>query len=236
MTLIEQDFLKFLIELGYTKNSAYWYKSKLKKFAKDAGYGSLIELADDVFILLDQSVRGDRRFNDEKLTRVRKNKNILRLFNGFLFDIHYERKFIIPRSPSINYFGVLTTNQTHIPSVRPRTLIDIDEHTGQKTNKQWFGIAEVANALHIGKDVLTRWENFSEEKKLENCIPHRYKGEVVEGIDLSWNGNNIKKFNYSYYILEELNNFLEYQFDYGTGTKREQYLSDDDIRKNSKKV
>lgn len=235
MTLIEQDFSKFLIEIGYSKSTANSYPYYLRKFAAENGYANLVDLADNVFVLLDMGVHGERKFEKNTLSAIKKHKRLLTLFNSFLFDINFGRKFIIPGSSSIDYMYVLSTNQKYIPGLKPRTLIDIDKHTGKKTDKQWFSMTEVADALHIGKDVLTRWDNFSEEKKRENCIPHRYKGEAVEGIDLTWNMNKSEKFNYSYYILKELNDFLEYQFDYGTGTKREQYLSDVDIRKNSKK-
>ena len=235
MTLIEKDFSKFLVEIGYSKSTAKNYPCYLRKFATENGYETIIDLADDVFTLLDKGAHEKRDLSKKTLSAVKRYKSVLILFNSFLFDVGFKRKFIIHRPSSMNYMEVLTTDKKHIPGVQPRTLVDIDKHTGQKTDKQWFSITEVADALHVGKDVLTRWDNFSEEKKRKNCIPHRYKGETVEGIDLTWNMNKSERFNYSYYILKELNDFLEYQFDYGTGTKREQYLSDVDIRKNSKK-
>ena len=235
MILIEKDFSKFLVEIGYSKSTAKNYPCYLRKFAAENGYETIIDLADDVFTLLDKGIHEKRDFSKKTLSAVKRYNSVLILFNSFLFDVGFKRKFIIHRSSSMNYMEVLTTDKKHIPGVQPRTLVDIDKHTGQKTDKQWFSITEVADALHVGKDVLTRWDNLSEEEKREKYIPHRYKGEAVEGIDLSWNMNTSGKFNYSYYILTELNDFLEYQFDYGTGTKREQYLYDVDIRKNSKK-
>ena len=98
MTIIEHDFLKFLVEIGYAKNSAYWYKSKLKKFAKETRYSSLVDLADDVFVLLNYYNQENIRFDEGLLSKIREYKNILVLFNSFLFDICYPRTLFIHRS------------------------------------------------------------------------------------------------------------------------------------------
>lgn len=235
MTLIEKDFSKFLIELGYSESTAKNYPCYLKKFAIENGYDNLIDLADDVFSLLDKGIHEKREFSKKTLSAVKKYNSVLKLFNGFLFDIKFERKFAIHCPPSMNYIQVLTTDKKYIPNIQPRTLKDSDN-----PERQWFTVDEVIGVLHITDHVLQRWEKLSENKKHERCIPHKYKGPNDYNIDISVNtGANEKRkctdYKYNYYILKELNDFLEYQFDYGKGVKREQYLSDDDIRKSTKK-
>ena len=235
MTLLECDFKDFLIKLGYSRGAAnlcWWH---LKLFARNNKYKTMIDLADDVFILLDRGVHFDRQFNKKTLSNIRRNEKILTLFNSFLFDIGFERKFVTMCYAPINYKYFLTTDQFYIPGVQPRTLVDIDKATGKKTDKQWFSISEVTTALHIEPEVLRRWNGWDENTKKEKYIPHRYKGKCKENIDLSCNTNQKHEFGYYYYLLDELNDFLWYQFHEGTGVKREQYLSHEDIRKSKKR-
>ena len=231
MTLIERDFYYFLISIGYKKHTASNYKYSLQKFTTEGGFDNLVNLADNVLILLDLIVHNDSKIDKRTLDTILRYKNILTLFNSFLFDIHYPRKFIPHPIPDADYTRYLTTDQKYIPGKQQRTLIDIDKDTGKPTGKQWFDRNEVAEALHIDLKVLTRWNKMSKEERIEKCIPNRYKAKDKNDIDLSYNMNKKKEFGYGYYTLKELNDFLGYQFDHGTGIKREQYLSDIDTRK-----
>ena len=233
MASIEKDFGKFLIEIGYSNYTANLYPHRLNQFALENGYTSLIDLADDVFILLDQGIHGDRKFNDEQLSKIHKYKNVLTLFNSFLFDIQYKRKFVVSYLPPKGCFGLLSTAKPYIPGVSPRILIDIDNNG--PTNKQYFGMKEVMAALHIDEKTLKRWDNKDKEGKLKAYFPHRYKGNEKGDIDLTTDTTEVGIYNFYYYRLDELNDFLEYQFKYCKGKKREQYLSDTDIRKSKKR-
>ena len=233
MTLLEKDFSKFLSELGYSKSTSTNYPYYLKKFASENGYANLIDLADDVFSLLNKGKFDNRDFSKEKLSKIKKYKSVLTLFNSFLFDIDFKRRCFIHSSllPR-GCFGLLVTDQTYIPGVRPRTLKDDTDK-----NREWFSSVEVIQTLHLSYHVLQRWDKKTEEEKHKKCIPHKYKGPNKYGIDISVNVSDeqVCDYKYDYYILKELNDFLEHQFDYGKGAKREQYLSDVDIRKTSKK-
>lgn len=229
MTLLEKDFGKFLSELGYSKSTSTNYPYYLKKFASENGYANLIDLADDVFSLLDEGKFDNRDFSREKLSRIKKYKSVLTLFNCFLFDVNFERRFFIHNPLPIDYFGFLATDQTYIPGVRPRTLKD-DTYE----NKQWFAPKEVMDALHIDKKTLERWAVKDKKGGLKPYFPHRYKGNEKGDIDLSTCNSKTGVFNYYYYRLDELNDFLAYQFHNCTGQKREQYLSETDIRKSKK--
>lgn len=231
---MEKDFVRFLSDVGYANHTVNVYLWKLKQFATENGYNSLTDLADDVFILLDKGMHGDRKFDADTLSEIKKYENVLILFNSFLFDIGFKRQFVFPCSSSANYMQILTTDRKYVPGVCSRTLIDIDKSTGKKTDKQWFSIQEVSDALHVSKNVLTRWNKLSEKEKLKKYIPHRYKGKGTNDVDLSCNANRKHEFGFSYYLLDELNDFLLYQFYDSTGVKREQYLSDEDIRKKPK--
>lgn len=233
MASIEKDFGKFLIEIGYSNYTANLYPHRLNQFALENGYTSLIDLADDVFILLDQGIHGDRKFNEKTLSAIKKYNSVLKLFNSFLFDIQYKRNFVVHCAPSMDYIGLLATNQTYIPGVQTRTLIDKD---GEKnTDKQYFGMKEVMAVLHIDEKTLKRWDDKDKEGKLKEYFPHRYKYNEKGDIDLTTKTNTVGIWNYYYYRLDELNNFLKYQFDKCKGQKREQYLSDADIRKSKKR-
>ena len=65
MTLMEKDFSKFLSELGYSKQTGNIYPSKLTKVAHEIGYKSLVDLADNVFILLNGSKYNDGKHEDK---------------------------------------------------------------------------------------------------------------------------------------------------------------------------
>ena len=238
MTIIEHDFINFLIEIGYAQHTANVYNWKLNKFAKENGYTNLIELADDVFILLNEHNNKELftkniEFDEKLLQEIHTYKQILILFNSFLFDIEFQRKFIVAHSLPKGYFGLLSTNETYIPGVRSRTFIDRD--TNGTTNKQYFSIAEVVSALHVDEKTLKRWDDKDKEGKLKEHFPHRYKGNEKGDIDLNPPTTKVGIYNFYYYRLDELNDFLEYQFKYCKGQKREQYLSDADIRKSKKK-
>lgn len=237
MTLIEQDFLKFLIELGYTKNSAYWYKSKLKKFAKDTGYKSLVDLADDVFILLDQSYRGNIEFDDEILSKIRKNENILALFNSFLFDVCYPRAFVINSSRTTNNMCTLSTFKPYSEGSAPRQLIDFDKIYKRYTDKKYFNMTEVEDALHVKDRTLTRWAQKDEKGDLKEHQPHRYIGipPEIEGNEAELNKYNKTLFDEYYYKLHELNEFLEYQFYHGTPERKKKYMAETYTTKYTKK-
>lgn len=225
MKLIERDFYRFLISIGYQNHTASNYKYSLKKFTAERGFENLENLADNVLILLDLIVNNDNKIDKRTLDTILRYKNVLTLFNSFLFDIHYPRKLIPTPIPDADYTRFLTTNQKYIPGKQQRTLIDIDNHTGKPTGRQWFGIPEVAEALHISRRVLTRWNDMKQQERDKKHIPNRYKGKSQYDIDLSWHMNQKGEFGFSYYTLKELNDFLEYQFDYGTGVKRDLYLS-----------
>lgn len=231
MTLMEKDFYKFLVSIGYSTYKASAYKFYLNRFMIENGFDNLVDLADNVFELLNQTIYNYNEIDKKTLEAVLCYKDVLTLFNSFLFNITYPRKFIVCNRKSTKDILYLTTNQPYIPGCQPRALIDIDSHTGKPTDKQWFGIPEVANALHIDEKVLKRWSNLPESERKAKYIPNRYKGKVSDDIDLSWNGTANGEFGFYYYTLNELNDFLEYQFDYGKGNKREWYLSDIDIRK-----
>lgn len=233
MSSIGNDFSKFLTEIGYSQSTAYNYVCYLKKFAKENEYADLIALADDVFILLDQGVISNRDFNNKTLSAIKKNRSVLTLFNSFLFDIDFKRGFVVSCSSSTDYVGILMTDQRYIPGKQPRTLIDKD--TSGPTNKQYFAMREVMSALHVDEKTLKRWDNKDRAGTLAPYFPHRYKGNPNGDIDLSTTTTKSGEYRFYYYRLDELNRFLQYQFDYGTGTKREQYLSDGDIRISKKR-
>lgn len=230
MTLIEKDFGEFLSELGYSKSTSTIYPYYLKKFASENGYANLIDLADDVFSLLDKGKFDNRDFNKKTLSDIKKYNSVLTLFNSFLFDIDFERRFFIRKTIPLDYLGVLVTDKTYIPGVRPRTLKD-----NNYENKQWFTTKDVMDALHIDKKTLERWAKKDKEGKLKEHFPHRYKGKGKGDIDLSTCNSKSGVFRYYYYRLDELNDFLAYQFYDCKGTKREQFLSETDIRKSKKK-
>lgn len=233
MSSIRNDFSKFLTEIGYSQSTAYNYAHYLNKFAKENEYADLIALADDVFILLDRGIHSNRDFNHKTLAAIKKNKSLLTLFNSFLFDVNFKRDFVIPCSSSTAYLGVLMTDQPYISGKQPRTLIDKD--TSGPTNKQYFDMREVMSALHVDEKTLKRWDNKDKEGKLAPYFPHRYKDNPKGDIDLSTNNTLTGIYRFYYYRLDELNKFLEYQFYYGSGIKREQYLRDGDIRISKKR-
>ena len=225
---MEKDFIQFLSDIKYANHTANVYLWKLKKFADKNGYKNLVELADDVFILLDQGRHGDRQFNADMLADIEKHKSVLTLFNGFLFDIGYRRRFVVRCSSSMNCMKFLTTDRVYIPKVQPRTLADKEK--GEITGKQYFSIGDVVEALHVNEKTLQRWADCGKK-------PYRYKGIPSE---IAGNDDELKKynrdmFNFYYYKLDELNAFLAYQFEYGTERKREIYMSDTDIRKSKTK-
>ena len=84
MTLIEKDFSKFLVEIGYSKSTAKNYPCYLRKFAAENGYETIIDLADDVFTLLDKGVHEKRDFSKKTLSAVKRYNSVLILFNSFL--------------------------------------------------------------------------------------------------------------------------------------------------------
>ena len=224
--VMEKDFIRFLSDIKYSNHTANVYLWKLKKFADKNGYKNLVELADDVFILLDQGRHGDRKFDTDTLSEIKRYENVLILFNSFLFDIGFKRQFVVPSPSSANYMQVLTTHQEFKENVCPRTLIDKDDK-GNITSKQFFNVSDVTKALHIQKEVLERWQNnLSSEEKKTKCIPNRYKGipDEIKDNPEEQNKYNPHFFSYYYYKLKELNDFLEYQFDYGTDQLRLKYM------------
>ena len=221
---MEKDFIQFLSDIKYANHTANVYLWKLKKFADENGYKNLFELADDVFILLDKGTHGDRKFDADTLVEIKKHENVLTLFNSFLFDIGFKRQFVIPCYSNPNIMKTLVTDKVYIPKVQSRTLVDKEK--GKITGKQYFSIDEVSKALHVDVKTLQRWADCGQK-------PYRYKGIPSE---IAGNKDELKKYNpdmftFYYYKLDELNEFLAYQFKYGTERKREIYMSDTDIRK-----
>lgn len=182
---MEKDFIRFLSDIKYANHTANVYLWKLKKFADENGYKNLFELADDVFILLDKGTHGDRKFDTDTLSEIKKHENVLILFNCFLFDIGFKRRFVVPVPSSANYMQVLTTNQKYVPCVCPRTV-----HDDKDENRPRFTFTEVYLTLHISDRTLRYWaENGKRPRQ------HRDKYGKI------------------YYTKDELNDFLREWFE-----------------------
>lgn len=225
MNWLYTEFKKYLLELGFSDSTANNYPCYLKKIARKNRYKDLYDLAKDVFILLDQGKHGERKFDEKLLAEIKKNKSVLTLFNGFLFDIDFKRDFVVPCSRSTNYIGILSTDQMYIPGKQPRTLIDKDRN-GKPTNKEYFSIYEVMDALHITEKTLKRWDDYDKKGILKEHFPHRYKGNTMGNINLSTTMSKTGIYGYYYYRLDELNAFLDYQFRKGTPEQKKRYMSD----------
>lgn len=239
MTIIEHDFVNFLIEIGYTKNSAHWYKGKLTKFAKETGYKSLVDLADDVFVLLNYYNQRNIKFDDELVSKIHKYKNILVLFNSFLFDICYPRTLFIYRSHTTTdtVMFSLSTLKPYSPGLEPRQLVDFDKINKRYTDQKYFNMAEVEDALHVKERTLTRWAQKDENGDLKEHEPHRYIGippEIKEN-EAELNKYNLTLFNNYYYKLDELNEFLRYQFRHGTPKHKKKHMAETYTTKYTKK-
>lgn len=234
MMVIEHDFLEFLIEIGYTKKSAYWYKSKLRKFAKETGYKSLVDLADDVFLLLDQKICLDT----EMSIKINEYRNVLVLFNSFLFDICYSRIFIFHDSHSTNIKACcLSTVKPYSEGSEPRQLVDFDRINKRYTDRKYFNMPDVEDALHVEEKTLTRWAQKDEQGDLKEHQPHRYIGvpPEIEGNEAELNKYNKTLFDNYYYKLDELNEFLRYQFKHGTPEHKKKYMAETYTTKYTKK-
>lgn len=145
---MEQDFIQFLSDIKYTNHTAKVYLWQLKKFADKNGYKNLAELADDVFILLDQGKHGDRKFDTDRLDEIEKHRNILMLFNSFLFDIGYRRDFVVPCYANMNFVKFLTTLREPTKDL-PRIVGDSED-----PNRHLFPVSEVADFLYVKERAL----------------------------------------------------------------------------------
>lgn len=227
MPSIRNDFSKFLTEIGYSQSTAYNYAHYLNKFAKGNEYADLVALADDVFILLDRGIHGNRDFNHKILAAIKKNKSVLTLFNSFLFDVNFKRDFVIPCSSSTNCMQVLSTVQSYKQGSEPRRLVDYYSGTNKtETGKEYFTSVEVADALHINERTLRRWAKDERRRHIIDHIPRRYKGipPEIAGNQEELNKYNNKLFDDFYYKLDELNDFLEFQSEFGSPEHKAKYM------------
>lgn len=145
---MEKDFMRFLSDINYSDHTANVYLWKLKKFADENGYKTLMALADDVFILLDKGVHGDRKFDKDALVEIKKHENVLMLFNGFLFDIGYRRDFVVPCNSATNFVRVLITIREPTKDL-PRLVGD-----SKDPNRHLFPVSEVAEFLYVKERAL----------------------------------------------------------------------------------
>lgn len=228
MTLMEKDFSKFLSELGYSKQTVNIYPSKLTKVAHEIGYKSLVDLADNVFILLNGNKYkyNDRKHEDKILSAVKKNRSLLILFNSFLLDIGWKQNFFQNCSLPKNCMGFLSTVPGYEKGKMARQLIDIDNNGTTITDKQYFSMYEVEKALPISERELERWNTKDIKGKLIRDEPHMYTGIPSEIKD---NKTEIERysptlFTHNYYKLNELNKFLDFIFLHGEPRAKEKYM------------
>lgn len=142
---MESDFKKFLIELGYSEHIVNIYISSLQKFSEHNGYKTIFDIADDVFILLNQGKHTDRHFKKVLLKEVKRYKAVLKLFNSFLFVVGYRRDFVRPCSSTTNFMFCLSV-LTPSTATSPCVLYD--------KNKDWCTASEICRTIEIADSVL----------------------------------------------------------------------------------
>lgn len=81
-------------------------------------------------------------------------------------------------------------------------------------------------ALHIDGRALRRWAREEERRHLTDHIPRRYKGipPEIENNQKELDKYNKHLFDDFYYKLDELNEFLEFQFKFGRPGLKEKYM------------
>ena len=96
---------------------------------------------------------------------------------------------------------------------------------------------DVEDALHVEERTLTRWAQKDEQGDLKEHQPHRYIGvpPEIEGNEAELNKYNKTLFDNYYYKLDELNEFLRYQFWHGTPEHKKKYMAETYTTKYTKK-
>ena len=171
--MLMQQYIDWLVEIGLKPRTVYDYKNRLIRFCRNNGYYTLEELADDVFILLDQGRHSDRHFDESLLQDIKKHEIALKKFNGFLFIIGWRRHFVMPCTSSTNFMKCLSVANKSTDTT-PCVLYENQE------DKDWCTAKEICATIYIADSVLRYLRNTGKPPRCYVFGIRRYRYKIDE--------------------------------------------------------
>ncbi len=172
-TMLMRQYTNWLVEMGLSPRAVSDNANRLIRFCRKHGYRTLEELADDVFILLDQGKHTDRHFDESLLQDINRHASALKKFNGFLFVIGYRRDFVVPCTSSTNFIKCLSVAKKSTETT-PCVLYETQE------GKDWCTAKEICATIYIADSVLRYLRNTGKPPRCYVFGIRRYRYKIDE--------------------------------------------------------